>query len=274
MTLDTIGAGLDGLQFREELNDTIIEANNEINNLSNSSNGVSITVEAKHFVGAEGEPAFQNGYGNTNDVGYAGLNFWKDPFGVVHLEGLINCGSTMHAIFILPTSYRPSTNKILNVQSDSGIAQLLISTDGTVMTNAANGVQEMTFDGITFEATNNATVILAPLVLEPRNYVGTTDQPAFQNGWVNYGSGFANVAYYKNSDGLVFLEGMVKSGANSTTVFTLPTGYIPSNNMLFNSYSGTHSFVNDQIEIDTSGNVSVSTSDTGAVSLNIPPFRI
>ena len=29
MTLDTIGAGLDGLQFREEVNDAIIEANNE-----------------------------------------------------------------------------------------------------------------------------------------------------------------------------------------------------------------------------------------------------
>ena len=131
-------------------------------------------------------------------------------------------------------------------------------------------------DGLQFREELNDAIIEAnnEFTLEARNYVGTTGQPTFQNSWVNYGSGFANVAYYKNSDGLVFLEGMVKSGANSTTVFTLPTGYIPSNNMLFNSYSGTHSFVNDQIEIDTSGNVSVSTSDTGAVSLNIPPFRI
>lgn len=59
--------------------------------------------------------------------------------------------------------------------------------------------------------------------------IGETDAPAFQNGWVNYGSGYAAVAYSRDSYGIVRLRGAVKSGTVSTTIFTLPAGWRPSN---------------------------------------------
>jgi hypothetical protein len=58
------------------------------------------------------------------------------------------------------------------------------------------------------------------------HYVGATGEPAFQNSWVNYSS--ANQARFRKfPDGRVRLAGYIKSGGNSTVVFTLPAGYRP-----------------------------------------------
>ncbi len=56
--------------------------------------------------------------------------------------------------------------------------------------------------------------------------VGGSGEPAFQNGWVNYGQRPA--MFYKDAAGVVHLTGLVKSGTIGTTAFTLPAGYRPS----------------------------------------------
>ena len=110
-------------------------------------------------------------------------------------------------------------------------------------------------------------------ILEAAHIVGAVGEPAFQNNWINYGGDFQPAIFYKESNGLTHIEGCIKSGTNGSVVFTLPDGYRPLNEILLNSYSGVHSFVVDQIDITPDGNVSVSSSDDGAISLNIPPFR-
>jgi hypothetical protein len=47
------------------------------------------------------------------------------------------------------------------------------------------------------------------------------------NGWVDFGAPYAQVAYFKDTMGIVHLRGMAKSGTCGTTIFTLPTGYLP-----------------------------------------------
>lgn len=64
--------------------------------------------------------------------------------------------------------------------------------------------------------------------------------PTLGNGWVNYGSGH-KAATYRRDNGFVVVEGLVKSGTFSTTstgtIFTLPAGYIPGAQMIFNQMS-------------------------------------
>jgi len=60
--------------------------------------------------------------------------------------------------------------------------------------------------------------------------------PTLVNGWVNYDSGYQTVRYSKGHDGVVRIEGMVKSGTNNI-VFYLPEDYRPKMYQIFTCYS-------------------------------------
>lgn len=61
-----------------------------------------------HYVGAAGEPAFQNGWTNYDASNYSSTAFWKDPFGIVHIKGFVRSGTLSAAAFTLPAGYRPA----------------------------------------------------------------------------------------------------------------------------------------------------------------------
>lgn len=63
--------------------------------------------------------------------------------------------------------------------------------------------------------------------LEDWREIGAADQPAFQNGWVNYGDPYDTAAFYQQPDYWVRLKGVVRSGTDNTTMFTLPEAYWP-----------------------------------------------
>jgi hypothetical protein len=60
---------------------------------------------------------------------------------------------------------------------------------------------------------------------EAWHYVGDPGEPAFQNSFVNFDASH-RAAFYKH-DGRVYVKGLVKTGATGATVFTLPAGYRP-----------------------------------------------
>lgn len=63
---------------------------------------------------------------------------------------------------------------------------------------------------------------------EDWHYVGDTDEPAFLNGWVNFGgANAAALAFRIREAGVVDIQGVIKDGTN-VTVFTLPEGYRPT----------------------------------------------
>ncbi|MFZ2126160.1 MAG: type II secretion system protein [Candidatus Microsaccharimonas sp.] len=58
----------------------------------------------------------------------------------------------------------------------------------------------------------------------------------FQNGWVDYGDVWAPGGYTKTSAGVVVLKGLLRRPGNSTnpqTIATLPVGYRPSQNYIY-----------------------------------------
>jgi hypothetical protein len=72
-------------------------------------------AEPWHEVGAPGEPAFQNGWGNVvSDPQPESVAFYKDREGVVHLKGETVGGASDAQMFQLPPGYRPAPHKFLS----------------------------------------------------------------------------------------------------------------------------------------------------------------
>ena len=73
---------------------------------------------------------------------------------------------------------------------------------------------------------------------EATHLVGAPGQPAFESGSFNFGSTegvtLQPAGFYKDHEGIVHLQGLVKIGASSALgkMFTLPAGFRPANNTL------------------------------------------
>jgi hypothetical protein len=106
--------------------------------------------EAFHEVGAAGEPAFENSWANESPGFESSAAFYKDPFGIVHLKGLVASGA-LGNIFTLPAGYRPAKNLVEIVwRNTPGSAELIVFASGGVY--VANGSGPTDIDGVTFRA--------------------------------------------------------------------------------------------------------------------------
>lgn len=83
--------------------------------------------------------------------------------------------------------------------------------------------------------------------------------PTFQNSWADLGSSVP-VGYMKDALGRVWLRGQAKSGTFNATIFTLPTGYRPTNNVY---YAADASGAYGRVTIGSNGNV---VQDKGAAA--------
>ncbi|MBY0202986.1 MULTISPECIES: hypothetical protein [Paenibacillus] len=61
--------------------------------------------------------------------------------------------------------------------------------------------------------------------------------PTLLNGWINYSAAYQPPGYYKDSQGVVHLRGLISSGTSGTGtfIFNLPVGYRPKRAILFNT---------------------------------------
>ena len=86
----------------------------------------------------------------TNPAGY-----FKDPFGIVHLRGVVKDGTIPAIVFTLPAGFRPQYNEYFQAMSYTGAAdtqaRTIIFTDGRVEVHSGNNYY-VGFDGITFRA--------------------------------------------------------------------------------------------------------------------------
>ena len=99
---------------------------------------------------------------------------------------------------------------------------------------------------------------------------GTTGV-SFNANFSNYGVGYENVTYYKDTEGRVHLSGLVAiNGTQSGTMFTLPAGYRPTGQLIFLVMSGSGPA---RIDVMMNGNVSIATAVPGWISTNGISFR-
>lgn len=105
-------------------------------------------LENRHYVGNVGEPQFQNGWQNFGSQ-YTPAAFYKDNFGIVHLEGLISSGSTNAIIFTLPSGYIPNAITHVSTLANHASANIVINPDGTVFHDGGSNVW-FSLNSITF----------------------------------------------------------------------------------------------------------------------------
>lgn len=96
-------------------------------------------------------------------------------------------------------------------------------------------------------------------------YVPPIIAPTLINGWVNFGGAYQAAGYWKDSDGVVHLTGVVKSGSAGTTIFVLPAGYRPAASELFTYVAGGALGYG---EVQATGNVVFSAGATSDVSIS------
>ena len=100
-----------------------------------------------------GEAVFQNGWHNfNNNTELAQAAFYKDTFGIIHLEGVVNGGNANQVIFTLPAGYTPTTpTRILSAISNDSVCDLRIDSSGNIITTSNNGAgMWVSLDGISF----------------------------------------------------------------------------------------------------------------------------
>jgi hypothetical protein len=130
-------------------------------------------AEGWHMIGTPGEPTFRQTctvpepHLFTNYAEFGGdlhnrAGFYKDPYGVVHLKGLVTeyCGGGNDAsvsMFTLPTGYRPERNEVLSTIANNAVNRINVLPDGQVKMEidiADNTGSWISLDGLTFRAAN------------------------------------------------------------------------------------------------------------------------
>lgn len=87
---------------------------------------------------------------------------------------------------------------------------------------------------------------------------------SYQNSWVDFDANLA-ARYRKDANGVVWVKGRAKSGATST-IFTLPTGYRPPDQLLF-AQRGNSIFAS--VQVDALGVVKQIDGTTADCSFNL-----
>jgi hypothetical protein len=112
-------------------------------------------TEAVRLVGTSGNPDFQPGWANKGQG--ASTGFFKDQFGVVHIQGEVDPPGSAGTVFVLPAGYRPDINGATGPQfpvvADGGLDAVQIKFDGDVVVQRSFN-DLVSLNGITFVATH------------------------------------------------------------------------------------------------------------------------
>lgn len=83
--------------------------------------------------------------------------------------------------------------------------------------------------------------------------------PTLNSPWTNYGGGWQPARYNRDAMGTVFVEGLVAGGTG--TVFTLPVGFRPAQNLIFSTVAN-QAFA--RLDVGGNGDVVWNTGGTSA----------
>ncbi|MFZ4707895.1 MAG: hypothetical protein ACOYMF_17980 [Bacteroidales bacterium] len=143
----------------------------------------------------------------------------------------------------------------------------VVTLGGDYMYYDAPSLGDVVVTGIPAEAIQTKLVSIA----NEWHLVGETGEPDFQNGWYYAGSGFATVAFMKETLNDIVLKGYARNvSPDHGAIFTLPAGYRPAEVMVFTSVTQYGSVT---IYIQTNGDVYSMSDTVGYVVLDGIRFK-
>jgi Tfp pilus assembly protein PilE len=200
------------------------------------------------------ELPFYNSWSNWS-AGYETVHATKDNLGRVNLQGLAKAGTTtsnttINQLSDINSTYYPPTSLHFPA-GGSGFSEFWVwYTSGQVVKRGAQTSSYMGLQALFYPGT-----------------AGTWSTATLQNSWANYGGTYPTLQYTRDSDKVVTIRGLVKSGTatGGTVITNLPLGYRPPGQQLMTVAS------NDDIgrvDVTTSGNIIVQNVDNTWVALN------
>ena len=116
---------------------------------------------------------------------------------------------------------------------------------------------------------------LVGITAEVENWreIGGTNNPAFENSWVNVGGVHNAAAFYKDPYDRVWLKGSIKTGTTPSVAFTLPVKYRPLSTVTYSSVDGTGT-PSATISIASNGEISILAGTNTFISLDGISFRV
>lgn len=99
--------------------------------------------------GRPGQPAFQNGWVNYGS-GWQVAGFWKDPFSVVRLRGLVKSGTVGSALATLPPGFRPLVSETFSTISNGALGRVDVLTNGAIVPAPPSNNTYVSLSGISF----------------------------------------------------------------------------------------------------------------------------
>jgi hypothetical protein len=116
---------------------------------------VTSPTEPVHLVGTEGNPPFKSTFKNFGS-NFAPAGFYRDQFGIVHLQGVVDPPGFAGTIFTLPEGYLPAQSynfTYFGAMADSEkTVPIQLEADGDVVAATSNYSTSLSLDGITFRA--------------------------------------------------------------------------------------------------------------------------
>lgn len=164
-------------------------------------------------------------------------------------------------------SERPAEYHELGVITQASPLLVAVGADSVGRPVSAHMVNGVVGDRVLVLVQGACRTVLANLTVAPTwHSVGAAGEPAFQNGWTNFGGGFAPARFQRVGD-RVWIEGLIKDGTMPGTAFTLPDGFRPTGGArLFGVHTGG---LEGRVDVHLNGNVHVQSSNTGYVELNV-----
>lgn len=111
-------------------------------------------AEVEPWIEVDGGVGFQNSWVNFNDEGgtYVTAAYYKDPFGRVHLKGMVKNGTMGAVIFTLPEGYRPFQQVVFLVADSAISGHIDIKANGDVDPGNNLSTTWGVLNGISFRA--------------------------------------------------------------------------------------------------------------------------
>lgn len=111
-----------------------------------------LTSNTATVVGAQGAPAFENSWVAWG-AGEAVPAYWKDPFGYIHLKGVIKSGTVGNTAFTLPPGFRPQEKMTFATISNGALGRVDVTTGGAVQPVTPSNNTYVVLNGMTFRTT-------------------------------------------------------------------------------------------------------------------------
>ena len=161
---------------------------------------------------------------------------------------LQNLATDIARKFVQTVPNDAALNTVLDMQAGDRVQ--ILSTGLTATYNGtAWTIGRLIYNGTTF-ADPTDTAWVTP-------YIG-------QNGWVSYDNTGANIHEthgYRRVNGIVYLKGLISSGAAQAYIFTLPVGFRPSQRLMRTVHANGGSA---RMDIESGGGISIQAYASGS----------